>query len=215
MSAIARVVKWVVLTIVVVAGAGATALYALSERKLSARFDVPDRSLAISTTHASFERGEHLVRSVGACVLCHGDDLGGGVYADMGQVGIVAGPNLTRGRGGLASTFELADWVRAIRDGVRRNGTSLIMMPSEEFTNFSDEDLSSMIAHLEQAPPVDREVPKSASSAWASVTCRGSTRDPGGAEDEASANDHAPADEVGSRIRPIPRRRQWLSWLPR
>ena len=160
MSTIARLLKWVVLTVVVAAGAGATALYALSERKLSARYDVPDRDLAISTVYASVERGEHLVRSVGACVLCHGSDLGGGVYADMGPVGVVAGPNLTRGRGGLATTFELADWVRAIRYGVRRDGTSLIMMPSEEFTNMSDEDVSSIVAYLEQAPPVDREVSK-------------------------------------------------------
>jgi mono/diheme cytochrome c family protein len=136
------------------------AVYALSERRLRARYPVPAGALAISTSRASIQRGEHLTRSIGTCTLCHGDDLGGGVYADMGPVGIVAGPNLTRGRGGLAGSFELADWVRAIRYGVRRDGTSLIMMPSEEFTNMTDEDLSSIVVYLEQAPPVDREVPR-------------------------------------------------------
>src|SRR5262245_20900699 len=161
MGMIGRVLKWGVATIVVVAATGATALYALSERKLDATYDVPANAMSISTAHASVERGEHLVRSIGACVLCHGNDMGGGVYADMGPVGIVAGPNLTRGRGGLATTFRLEQWVRAIRYGVRRDGTSLIMMPSEEFTNMSDEDLSSIVAYLKQAPPVDREVPRS------------------------------------------------------
>jgi mono/diheme cytochrome c family protein len=161
LTTILRLVKWVVVFLIVLLAGGVAAVYALSERRLNARYDVPTSELAISTADASVERGAHLVRSVGACVLCHGQDLGGGVYADMGPVGIVAGPNLTRGRGGLATTFELADWVRAIRYGVRRDGTSLIMMPSEEFTNLSDEDVSSIVAYLEQAPPVDREVPAS------------------------------------------------------
>ena len=158
---IRRLLKLSTLTVAVTAAITAVAVFALSERKLQARYDIPARALAISTTHASITRGEHLVRSVGACTLCHGDDMGGGVYADMGPIGVVAGPNLTRGRGGLASSFELHDWVRAIRYGVRRDGTSLIMMPSEEYTNMSDEDLSSIVAYLEQAPPVDREVPRS------------------------------------------------------
>jgi cytochrome c553 len=158
---ISRVLNRIALAVFATVAAAVVAIYALSEHKLNARYDVPASDLAISTAHSSSERGEHLVRSVGACALCHGDDMGGGVYADMGPVGVVAGPNLTRGRGGLATTFEMADWVRAIRYGVRRDGTSLIMMPSEEFTNLSDEDLSSIIAYLEQAPPVDREVPQS------------------------------------------------------
>jgi cytochrome c553 len=158
---IRQFLKWFVLTVGATAAIVAVGVYALSERKLKARYDVPTSSLTISTAQASIARGEHLVRSVGACTLCHGDDMGGGVYADMGPVGVVAGPNLTRGRGGLASSFELGDWVRAIRYGVRQDGTSLIMMPSEEFTNMSDEDVSSIVAYLEQAQPVDREVPRS------------------------------------------------------
>lgn len=156
-----RMLGWIALITLAVVVVSTVSIYALSERKLGARYDVPARELRISTAHASIERGEHLVRSIGACTLCHGDDMGGGVYADMGPVGVVAGPNLTRGRGGLAGTFDIADWVRAIRYGVRRDGTSLIMMPSEEFTNMSDEDLSSIVAYLEQAPPVDREIPSS------------------------------------------------------
>jgi len=158
---ISRILKRLAVALALTVAAAVVAIYVLSERKLKARYEVPATALEISTTHASIERGAHLVRSIGACTLCHGDDMGGGVYADMGPVGIVAGPNLTRGRGGLAGTFEMADWVRAIRYGVRRDGTSLIMMPSEEFTNMSDEDLSSIAAYLEQAPPVDREVPRS------------------------------------------------------
>jgi hypothetical protein len=53
------------------------------------------------------------------------------------------------------------DFVRAIRRGVRRDGRSLIVMPSEVFTHLSQEDLGAVIAFLKQVTPVDREVPRS------------------------------------------------------
>jgi hypothetical protein len=89
--------------------------------------------------------------------MCHGEDVGGRVYADMGALGVIVGSNLTRGKGGVGSKFSDLDWVRAIRHGVRQDGTSLVAMPSEVFTHMSDGDLASVIAFLKNAPPVDRE----------------------------------------------------------
>jgi len=150
--------SFVVIAAAVLVGAGA--VYAISESMLRRTYPVP-ASLALSTTatDVSTERGSHLVHAVATCTLCHADDLGGAVYADMGPVGRIAGPNLTRGRGGLPADFSTDDWTRAIRFGVRHNGTSLIVMPSEVFSHFSDRDLASMIAYLQSVPPVDREVP--------------------------------------------------------
>ncbi len=136
-------------------------VYVVSASKLNATYPVPAISLAVPSDSGAIAHGGHIARAVGTCTLCHGDDLGGAVYADMGSMGVIAGPNLTRGRGGLAGTFTVADWVRAIRYGVRRDGTSLIVMPSEVFVNFSDDDLGALIAYLQQLPPVDREVPAS------------------------------------------------------
>ena len=76
-------------------------------------------------------------------------------------MGTIAGPNLTRGKGGVGADYTDMDYVRAIRRGVRRDGRSLIVMPSEVFTHLSQEDLGAVLAFLKQAPPVDREVPKS------------------------------------------------------
>jgi cytochrome c553 len=98
---------------------------------------------------------------VGACAVCHDTDLGGKIYADMGPVGVVAGKNLTRGKGGIGAEFADTDWVRAIRYGLRRDGTSLIMMPSEVYTKLTDADLGAVIAYVKQVPPVDRVVPQS------------------------------------------------------
>jgi cytochrome c553 len=135
----------------------ATTAYVGSERQLSRTWTVPPHSIAIPTDSASVARGSHLVNAVGTCATCHGEDLGGKVYADMGPIGLVAGPNLTPGRGGRGASFTDDDWVRAIRFGVRRDGTSLIAMPSEVFMNMSDADLGSVIAYLKQLAPIDRE----------------------------------------------------------
>jgi cytochrome c553 len=140
---------------------GAGVVYAASERKLRHRYDTSVEPVALPTDSAAIARGEHLVRNVVDCTLCHGDDLGGAVYSSSPAIGTVAGPNLTRGKGGIGTSYTTADYVRAIRRGVRPDGRSLIVMPSEVFTHLSQEDLGAVIAFLNQAPPVDREVPRS------------------------------------------------------
>lgn len=155
MSALIRILRvaLIVLALVLVTGAGA--VYALSERRLSRRYPVPEPALAARADSASVARGEHLYKAI-TCALCHGDDGGGAVYSDAGSIGFLAGPNLTRGRGGVAPSRSDADWVRAIRYGVRPDSTSLIVMPSEVFANLSDDDLSALLGYLRQLPPVDR-----------------------------------------------------------
>jgi cytochrome c553 len=157
-----RRLAWsVAAALILVAGGGALVVYIASERQLNAVYPVPAFRFAVPSDPAAIARGRHLATAIGTCTLCHGEDLGGAVYADMGAMGIVAGPNLTRGRGGIGDDFGVGSWVRAIRYGVRRDGTSLIAMPSEVFVNFSDHDLAALVAYLQQLLPVDREVPTS------------------------------------------------------
>jgi cytochrome c553 len=144
-----------VLVVVLAAGVG----YAASERKLSRVYPVDVRGLEVPSDSAAIARGAHLATSVTTCALCHGIDGGGSVYADMGAMGRIVGPNLTRGRGGKGDSLSDADWVRAVRYGVRRDGTSLIVMPSEVFAHLSDADLGAIIAYYRSSPPVDRELP--------------------------------------------------------
>jgi mono/diheme cytochrome c family protein len=108
---------------------------------------------------AAVERGKHVATALGVCTYCHGPDLGGQMLGEPSAFGTLAGPNLTRGRGGLGQSFGDADWVRAIRHGIHRDGTSLIVMPSEAFVFMNESDLGDLIAYLKQLPPVDREVP--------------------------------------------------------
>lgn len=144
---------------IVVAGLSTALVYVVSERKLNSRYPFAPAALRVHGDAATVERGEHLFRAVGSCTLCHGEDGGGAIYVDSPALGVVVGPNLTRGRGGLGSRFAGADWERAVRQGVHPDGRSLLIMPTEVFVNLTDEDMAALIAYLERLPPVDRELP--------------------------------------------------------
>jgi mono/diheme cytochrome c family protein len=64
---------------------------------------------------------------------------------------------LTSGIGGIAKSYSDADWVRAIRHGVRPDNRVEIFM-YEYFSTISDQDLGALIAFLKQIPPVDSDV---------------------------------------------------------
>jgi cytochrome c553 len=157
-----RVIKWITITlgsvlvllVLVLAG-----LYAISGRKLSRKYEVAaEPALTIPSDSATVARGAHLVGAL-PCGQCHGADMGGMVVADAGPFGLLVGPNLTRGQGGRHPPLSDAEWERAVRHGVRRDSTSLMIMPSEVFHAISDQDMTAMIAYLKQMPSVDREVP--------------------------------------------------------
>jgi cytochrome c553 len=143
------------LLVLVIAG-----LYGASLYRLQRKHPVPAiPPLRIPAHPDALARGGHLATSLAMCTVCHGPDLGGKIYLDAGPLGIIAGPNLTRGQGGIGAGLTTTDWVRALRYGVRRDGTSLVVMPSETFVYLTEEDLVALIAYLQQLPPVDRHVP--------------------------------------------------------
>jgi mono/diheme cytochrome c family protein len=153
-----RVIGALVASVAGIAVVAVIALYVVSGRELRRTYTVPETALDIPADSVTLDRGAHLALAVGNCVECHGEDLGGKVYADMGPLGVIAGPNLTRGRGGIGGELTVTDWVRAVRYGVRRDGTSLIVMPSEVYAHLSNADLTAVIAYARQVLPVDREV---------------------------------------------------------
>ncbi|HUQ19633.1 MAG TPA: c-type cytochrome [Gemmatimonadaceae bacterium] len=132
--------------------------YAKTSSRMNRTYPTEVTAVPILTDSMSLERGHHLVIAVGKCVACHGDNLAGKMVADDPAFGTIWSSNLTRGKGGVGSTYEDADYVRAIRYGIRKNGTPLTFMPSEAFTHFSDADLGSIIAYVKSVPPVDQQV---------------------------------------------------------
>jgi len=147
----------VLLVLVLAAG-----VHVAGGRKLARTYDVPAVATAAPVAdEATLARGRHLATAIGKCAACHGDDLGGKVMIDDPALGRAVSANLTRGRGGRPADWSIADWDRAIRHGVRRDGTGLLIMPSNDYAPMSDEDLAALAAYLETLPPVDRELPPS------------------------------------------------------
>jgi mono/diheme cytochrome c family protein len=70
--------------------------------------------------------------------------------------------NLTKGKGGL-SDYTKTDWIRALKHGVNREGKPLLIMPSEEFTLLTEQDMGAIISYCAQVAPVDHEFPEGSS----------------------------------------------------
>ena len=142
---------------------GLVGIYFDSQSSLTHIYVVPDERVDIPTDAESIAKGKHIFQYRG-CEGCHGENLEGKVYLDDPAVGKVVSSNLTKGRGGVGSGMSDADWVRAIRHGVRQDGTGLLFMPSTEFYYLGDEDLGDMIAYIKSMSPVDNEMSRSSIS---------------------------------------------------
>ena len=150
-----KVFKWIGIVLGSLLGLIAIVLFVLagkSTARMERVYDIPPDNLTIPGDAESVARGEHWVNA--ECIGCHGDDLSGRVFLE-GPFGYIDTANLTSGQGGIGSEFTDKDWVRAIRHGVSPEGKSLMVMPSQNFWYYSDEDLGSIIAYLKTLPPVN------------------------------------------------------------
>ena len=139
----------------------AAAVYLLSQRRLHHAYAVSVHPLAIPSDSATISHGRELATGRLGCTACHGDDLGGKILIDNAAFGRYVPANLTSGRGGIGRTFADSDWILALHHGVRPDGSPLVFMPSDAFSQLSAADLAAVIAYLKTVPPVDRELPPS------------------------------------------------------
>jgi len=135
------------------------AAYEVNQR-LQKVYTVTTEQFLIPSDSAAIAAGKHLV-DIKGCMDCHGENMGGKIFADEFLLGTMAGPNLTRGKGGLPANYSTTDWIKAIHHGLSRENRPLMIMPSEENSKMSQEDLQNMIAYLMHLPAVDNEMPKS------------------------------------------------------
>ena len=114
------------------------------------------------------ERGRYLTSHVVICSDCHGKNLGGDAMSDDLIFARLYAPNLTSGRGGIASRYSDADFVRVFLHGVRKDGHSVVFMPSQEI-KFTARDTAAVIAYIRAQPPVDGVTPEPRMGVIASV----------------------------------------------
>jgi mono/diheme cytochrome c family protein len=130
--------------------------------KLNAQYDNPVTSIQVAVTPAQIARGEKLAN---ACSSCHspGNELplSGSNFAakfDFPPLGTLYAPNLT-------PSGNIQDWtdgevIRAIREGVHKSGRALLIMPSEDFRNISDDDVQALVAYLRSQPSAGGPTPE-------------------------------------------------------
>jgi mono/diheme cytochrome c family protein len=135
-----------------IAGAGEL-IVSRSQAILGARHDLPPSTVVVARTADAEARGAHLI-AVSACSGCHGTDLIGGplhVFATQ-----VYTPNLTID----AKRLSDADIDRALRAGLRPDGTSELAMPAHAYRGFTDDEVAAIIARLRALPRQGIELPK-------------------------------------------------------
>ena len=125
-------------------------LYILSERVLRRTYQVPVVALSIPNDAASISEGRRLATIRGCFAGCHGKEAAGAVLFDEPMIGRIIAPNLTA----AAKQFSDSELAHIIRNGVRPDGRSMLVMPSEVFNGLTDEDLARIIAFLHTLPEV-------------------------------------------------------------
>jgi len=153
-----KLFRWIGITLGVFFGMGVLSvawMYISTEQRINRVYSIPDEQVPVPTDEAGIADGQHIFQFRG-CQACHGEHLEGKVYLSDPALGEVNATNLTSGVGGVAPDYKTdADWVRALRHGIRPSGKPLLFMPSTEFYFLSDADLGAVIAYIKSAPPVD------------------------------------------------------------
>jgi len=130
-----RVWKWAGIGLAAVAALALLAIgyiYIASEWIIDRHYPIPAGIVHSSTSAASAVRGERLAHAYG-CSDCHR-------------------PNL--------QTFSDADFDRAVRRGLRPDGTSVAeFMPSDAFQFMPDSDLADIVAYIRAHKPSGADVP--------------------------------------------------------
>lgn len=129
--------------------------------KLNAPRNNPVGNIQVAATPEQLARGERLANT---CVSCHTANgqlpLSGSDFASkfgLPQIGTLYAPNLT-------PAGNIKDWtdgevMRAIREGVHKNGRSLLIMPADIYRNLSDEDAQALVAYLRSQPGIGAPTP--------------------------------------------------------
>ncbi|MCB1180017.1 MAG: c-type cytochrome, partial [Leptospiraceae bacterium] len=119
-------------------------------------YEIPESKVLVDTSEESIQNGKRLSLARG-CADCHGENMGGKKVIDAPPAGVLFGSNLTRGKGGIGNELTDESIIKAIHNGVGRNGKALKWMPSEEYTGLSAEELSNLVAYIKSVPPVDNQ----------------------------------------------------------
>ncbi len=157
-----RIFKWIGIVLgalVLLVVAALLIIYFIAGQRLNQTYVFTTPALPISTDEVTLTRGKHLVETVSECTGCHSPDFSGRAFWEDGMMGFLYSANLTSGEGGIGATYSDEDWARVFIHGVNQQGRPLVLMPSHQYTHYSDADLGAIIAYLKTLPPVNNVHP--------------------------------------------------------
>jgi hypothetical protein len=148
--------------IIVAFGAAAVAYAEFGSRqKLNRVVALNVQPVAAATSAAALERGRYLFDSRG-CAECHGANGAGKIMIDSSGF-FVKTPNITPAEGSVVANFTDLDWVKVIRHGVKPDNRPLLVMPSEDFARYTNDDIAAIIGYAGACPRPPARGPSSAS----------------------------------------------------
>ncbi|MCL4795355.1 MAG: c-type cytochrome [Bryobacteraceae bacterium] len=137
---------------------------------------VPPSNIQIERTPERVARGRYLFTQLADCDGCHSPrdwqrfagpvieaERGAGVEfpPELGLPGRIFTANLTSDPETGLGQWTDGEILRAIREGVSRDGTALFnFMPYDHFAGMSDEDAHALVAYIRTLPPVRRKQPR-------------------------------------------------------
>jgi mono/diheme cytochrome c family protein len=166
--------KILLILLLVIIGVPAAGLAYLYLRKPA---QAPASSIKVAMTPERIARGKDLFQNISDCDGCHSErdftrvngpvvESGrgrGNVMSSLlkGMPGTVVAPNLTPDPETGIGNWTDGEKIRAIREGVDRDGRALFpMMPYTNYGKMSDEDVESLVAYMNTLAPVKNPLPK-------------------------------------------------------
>lgn len=138
--------------------------------------DRPLYAITANMTPEGLARGKYLMEEVMDCTnACHTPEAGpplSGMVEEIRQGPIrvtFSAPNLTPDIATGLGSWTDAEIARAIREGVDKDGITLVVMPSYNYVSLSDADVSAIIGYLRNLEPVNNPIPSFKANTFAKM----------------------------------------------
>ena len=158
------ILKWVGITLVGLLTLLLTTLLVvglIGFYKLNERYNNPVANIQVAGMPDQIARGKQLAN---LCVNCHTSNnqlplSGVNFLAKFAgpPLGTLYAPNLTPS--GNVQDWTDGELIRAIREGIHKDGRSLIVMPAGTLRNLSDDDVQALVAYLRSQPAIGEPTP--------------------------------------------------------
>jgi cytochrome c553 len=156
-----KIIKGIVIGLLIIIIVPFAAVYMWSAIIIHKTYNVPLTAIHIPNDTTSIKEGERLTR-IAHCAHCHGDKFNGGVVAKVDYVAEFIAPNITN----LLPGYTDEELQRLIKDGVKKDGQSVYVMPSIMYHGMKEESVAKIIAYLRTLHPLPSSAGVSASTTY-------------------------------------------------